>query len=301
LRIAVTIESVEDTEFLADTADVLAALPGVLAVALGGSRAQGTHRPDSDWDLAIYYRNGFDPQTLRAVGWAGEVSAIGGWGGGVFNGGAWLEIDNRRVDVHYRDLGVIENEMEEAEHGRFRIEPLLFHLAGIPSYLVVGELAVNRVLRGSLPSPAYPIALRQHAPRIWWGNATRVFDYARANYARRAHTAQCVGLIAQAATQAAHAILAARGEWVTNEKALLTRAGLGSVNDIVAKPITSPDDLTQAVVQARRLCDATLRSASNGHLPVDDSTLKESAEISPGPVTIRESDPRHSTSGSYEE
>jgi predicted nucleotidyltransferase len=143
-----------DADFLATTADRLAALPGVRAVALGGSRADGTHRPDSDWDLAVYYRGPFDPDDLRALGWPGEVSEIGGWGGGVFNGGAWLTVDGRRVDVHYRDLGVVEHELAEAAEGRFRVEPLLFHLAGIPSYLVVAELALNQVLRGN--SPARP-------------------------------------------------------------------------------------------------------------------------------------------------
>lgn len=44
--------------FLDQTADVLAALPAVKAVTLGGSRAQGTERPDSDWDLAVYYEGG---------------------------------------------------------------------------------------------------------------------------------------------------------------------------------------------------------------------------------------------------
>ena len=29
---------------------------GVVAVALGGSGARGTHRPDSDVDLGLYYR-----------------------------------------------------------------------------------------------------------------------------------------------------------------------------------------------------------------------------------------------------
>src|SRR4051794_19302643 len=142
-----------DDMFLDHVADRLAALPTVQAVTLGGSRAQGTYTPDSDWDLAIYYRGGFDPADLRAVGWAGEVSEIGGWGGGVFNGGAWLTVEGRRVDVHYRDLDVVERELAEAEAGRFRAEPLLFHLAGIPTYLVVAELAVNQVLHGELPRP----------------------------------------------------------------------------------------------------------------------------------------------------
>src|SRR5215468_205967 len=128
-----------DDAFADQVARRLAALPHVDAVALGGSRAAGTHRPDSDWDFAIYYRGPFDPADLRALGWLGEVSEIGGWGGGVFNGGAWLQVDGRRVDVHYRDLADVEHHLAEANVGRFRIENLLFYLAGVPTYILVAE------------------------------------------------------------------------------------------------------------------------------------------------------------------
>ena len=62
-----------DDDFLDYVAEQLGGLPGVEAVTLGGSRAEGTHRPDSDWDFSIYYRGHFDPQTLRDIGWRGEV------------------------------------------------------------------------------------------------------------------------------------------------------------------------------------------------------------------------------------
>jgi hypothetical protein len=68
-----------DIEFPRHIAETLAALPSVQAVALGGSRATGTHGKDSDWDFAVYYRGPFDPAHLRALGWPGEVSEIGGW------------------------------------------------------------------------------------------------------------------------------------------------------------------------------------------------------------------------------
>src|ERR1700722_8688101 len=87
------------------------------ADSLGGSRASGTSEPDSDWDFAVYYRGRFDPSDLGELGWPGEVSAIGGWGGGVFNGGAWLRGDNRQVDVHYRDLDDVEHRIAEARDG----------------------------------------------------------------------------------------------------------------------------------------------------------------------------------------
>ncbi|WP_408641868.1 nucleotidyltransferase family protein [Saccharopolyspora oryzae] len=242
----------EDAEFQVQVADRLAGLPGVRAVSLGGSRAQGTHRDDSDWDFAIYYRGRFEPQDLRDVGWAGEVSELGAWGGGVFNGGAWLRIDDRPVDVHYRDLDVVEHVLDEARAGRFEWQPLMFHLAGIPSYLVLAELAINRVLHGELPRPEYPQALREAAPAVWWQQASLVLTYARANHAPHGRLAETAGAIAQAACQSAHAVLAARGEWVTNEKRLLAKAGLRAVDEVIAG--LSPDSLVAAVDEARALC-----------------------------------------------
>ncbi|MGX1514578.1 nucleotidyltransferase domain-containing protein [Streptomyces collinus] len=250
-----------DQAFLDTTANRLAALPAVRAVTLGGSRALGTHGPDSDWDLAVYYRGAFDPAHLRAVGWAGEVSELGAWGGGVFNGGAWLTIDGRRVDVHYRDLDTVEHEVKEAAAGRFGIEPLMFHLAGIPTYLVVAELAINQVLRGDLPRPAYPEALRATAPERWYGAATATLAYAEAGHAPRGALAQVAGAIALATTQTAHAVLAARGEWVTNEKGLVERAGLGGVDALLAGLTPEPRALAQSVTRAGTLLRDAVETA----------------------------------------
>ncbi len=243
----------DDAHFPTPIADRLAALPTVEAVALGGSRAQGTHRADSDWDLAVYYRGDFEPQDLRDIGWRGEVSEVGGWGGGVFNGGAWLRIEGRAVDVHYRDLDVVEHELAEAEQGRFRIEPLMFHLAGIPTYLLVAELALGRVLVGDLPRPAYPEALRKSAPPVWRGMAASTLSYAEHHHAPYGRVGQTAALIVQAASQTAHARLAERGVWVTNDKALLSRAGLEEIDFVVAGMTTDPQDLRAAVAEAGRI------------------------------------------------
>ncbi|QEV17542.1 nucleotidyltransferase domain-containing protein [Streptomyces alboniger] len=255
-----------DQAFLDHVADRLAALPGVDAVALGGSRAQGTHTADSDWDTAVYYRGpSFEPAALRGVGWEGEVSELGAWGGGVFNGGAWLTVDGRRVDVHYRDLDVVERVLAEAEEGRFHWEPLMFHLAGIPSYLLVAELAVNKVLRGELPRPAYPEALRREAPRVWLDRARATLGYARAGNAPRAQPTEVAGALATAAMQGAHAVLAARGEWVTNEKRLLERAGLRHVDAIIASLGDGADSLAAALTEAAELIESAAAKAAESH------------------------------------
>jgi predicted nucleotidyltransferase len=62
-----------DEEFCQHVASRLAGLPGVRAVALGGSRAAGTPRPDSDWDFAVYYRGSFDPGSLPR-GWSASLA-----------------------------------------------------------------------------------------------------------------------------------------------------------------------------------------------------------------------------------
>ncbi|MBB4931633.1 putative nucleotidyltransferase [Lipingzhangella halophila] len=251
----------EDHTFVEHVTHHLARLNGVTAVSLGGSRATGTHTATSDWDFAVYYRHRFDPAELRAIGWPGEVSGIGEWGGGVFNGGAWLTIDGRKVDVHYRDLDDVEFRLAEAEKGRFDVEQLMFHLAGVPTYIVVAELACNEVLHGDLPKPGYPEALRDNAPLQWWAQARLTLDYARAAHAERGHLTDTAGAIAVAATQAAHGVLAARSTWVTNEKRILHDAGLRGIDSILTGLDTEPATLMAAVDAASQLLETAVTEA----------------------------------------
>lgn len=251
----------DDEDFLAHVTERLASLPCVRAVALGGSRATGTHGPDSDWDFAVYYRGAFSPADLRGLGWPGEVSEIGGWGGGVFNGGAWLRVEDRRVDVHYRDLDDVEHHLAEAREGRFRVERLMFHLAGVPTYIVLAELAGNRVLHGVLPRPEFPDALRLRARERWWDEARSTLTYARTAHAERGHLTECAGAIATATCQTAHALLAARGQWVTNEKTLLERAGLRCVDDIIGGLTPHPGVLTAAIDETAATLERAMREA----------------------------------------
>ncbi|MFD0772827.1 nucleotidyltransferase domain-containing protein [Streptomonospora algeriensis] len=251
----------DDIEFSEHVSQTLARLNGVQAVALGGSRATGTHSTESDWDFAVYYRHRFDPDDLRAIGWPGEVSEIGGWGGGVFNGGAWLEIDGRHVDIHYRDLDDVEFRIAEARRGRFDVELLPFHRAGIPTYLVVAELALDEVLHGELPRPDFPEELRRHAPQRWWNQAGLELAYGRNAYAERGNLTGTAGTIATAATQAAHAVMAARATWVTNEKRLLDLAGLRHVDDILAGLDSEPATLMAAVDAANQTLEKAVEAA----------------------------------------
>jgi hypothetical protein len=158
--------------------------------------------------------------------------------------------------VHHRDLDVVEHELAEAQQGRFHWEPLMFHLAGIPSYLVVAELALNQVLRGTLSCPEYSEALQTSAPRVWRDRAAMTLGYAKGAYVPRGQAAEVAGTLVTAAMQTGHAVLAARGEWVLNEKRLLQRAGLRAVDTIVAGLRPEPEMLARAVAEAEALFES---------------------------------------------
>jgi hypothetical protein len=75
----------------------------------------------------------------------------------------------------------------------------------------------------------------------------------RTAHAARGHLADTAGAIATATCQAAHAVLAGRGQWVTNEKTLIDQAGLSGIDVILAALTPEPVRLATAVEQAETL------------------------------------------------
>ncbi len=117
----------EKQELLDTIVRMLAAVPGVRAVALGGSYARGRQRAGSDLDVAMYYRESapFRIDDIRAV--AAHISAQGapdvtdfyGWGAWV-NGGAWIHTAAGKVDFLYRNLDQVQRTISEAIEGKTR-------------------------------------------------------------------------------------------------------------------------------------------------------------------------------------
>jgi predicted nucleotidyltransferase len=234
-------------------AERLAAVPGVLAVTLGGSRARGTETAGSDWDFGLYYRGRLDADDIRALGFPGEVVEPGAWGR-LVNGGAWLTVDGERVDLLYRDLDVVERWVAEADAGRYEVDDVEGYVAGMPTYVLAGELALARVLAGELARPPFSDALREAAPPRWRASAAFSVSVA-ADAAKRADTAHCAGLLTRAALASAHAVLCEQAEWALNEKLLLRRAGVEHVKPILAAPGMTARDLGQAVIRLRVALD----------------------------------------------
>jgi hypothetical protein len=222
--------------------DDLEHMPGVVAVVLGGSRAQGTADDTSDWDLGVYYRG---PLSLGLLERWGTVHPPGSWGR-IMNGGAWLEVDGAKVDVLLRDLDVVEHFAERALRGDFDIDNLLGYVAGVPTYSLLAELALAKRLRGALPeAPSFPERLAASAPARWRFCRDFTLEQARAR-ARRGDAVGAAGQTAKAIFEEAHARMCERREWTLNEKRLVERAGLGPLHALVAVDVERAADALRA-------------------------------------------------------
>jgi hypothetical protein len=226
-----------------EIAERLATIPGVEAVTLGGSRATGTATDDSDWDFGLYYRDTIDPADVRALGWPGTVFAPGDWGH-IVNGGAWLQVDGTAVDLVYRDLDQVERWTAEAEAGRFQVQREVGYVAGIATYVLAGELAINEVLHGELPRPTFPDRLRATAPPFW-ANLAKGALHIGTVHARRGDRVACLANLTQTVLATAQSHLAAAGEWALNEKRIVDRAGLAEVQTLFARTSADEGDLEE--------------------------------------------------------
>jgi hypothetical protein len=215
--------------------DALAAMPGAVAVVLGGSRGAGAADHASDWDLGVYYRGALDTAALAAHG---QVHPPGTWGR-IMNGGAWLTVGGAKVDVLLRDLDVVDRWCALAVDGTFEVDLLLGYLAGIPTYSLLAERAVARVLRGSLaPVGPFPARLAERAPERWHFSCRFSLDHARMR-AARGDRVGTYGQAAKAVIEHAHALVCERQIWMLNEKRIVEAAGLGEAQARFAEP--APD------------------------------------------------------------
>ena len=208
-------------------ADALATMPGAVAVVLGGSRAAGTASASSDWDLGVYYRGHLDTSALAPFG---TVHPPGSWGR-IMNGGAWLQIEGTKVDVLLRDLDVVDQWTERAREGEFEIDALLGYVAGVPTYSLMAERAVARVLHGDLPEVGgYPSRLAENAAQRWRFSSDFTLTYARMQ-AAKGDVIGTVGQAAKAVLEAAQARMSSSRRWILNEKGLVDAAGLSRVQE----------------------------------------------------------------------
>ena len=227
--------SSEQESIVAELVRGLAGLRGVAAVVLGGSRARGVARPDSDIDLGVYYRESapFDVDELRALARAlGDssdpvVTDYWGWGPWV-NGGCWLTIRGQRVDLIYRSLEHVERTIDDCERGivQFHFEQQPPYGFASPTYLAETAFCQplhdpEALLEGlKRRVAAYPEALARVvvSSRLWSVEFTL---YHARKYAGAGDVYDTVGCLTRSASALVQALFALNRRYFTSDKSAL--------------------------------------------------------------------------------
>jgi len=142
-----------DDLLLGQLVRALGGVPGIRAIVLGGSRARGEATDRSDYDIGLYYEgdNLIDIGRLAKAAMllpgaaSSSVTAIGEWGPWI-NGGAWLTVEGKKLDLLYRDLGKVREVIEACQAGRIERVYQAGHPHAFVSAIYMGEVALCRVL-----------------------------------------------------------------------------------------------------------------------------------------------------------
>jgi hypothetical protein len=225
--------------FLAPLIGALADVPGVAAVVLGGSRARGTARENSDYDIGLYFREAcaLDTGRLRDVAAqyadncdTATVTPVGEWGPWIV-GGAWLQIEEQKVDLLYRNIDAVRRIMQNCRTGQISMDYQPGHPHGFCSAIWMGEIACCEPLSDphhliaelkSIARP-YPEPLREALIRRFeWEILFSIENAELAVLAEdQAHVAGCAY---RALTCIAQVLFAMNRRYLINEKGALQEA-----------------------------------------------------------------------------
>ncbi|MHC2436414.1 nucleotidyltransferase domain-containing protein [Bradyrhizobium sp. USDA 4451] len=224
---------------LARIIPILAAVPGVTAIVLGGSRARGTAHEMSDYDLGIYYRDDatLDIDQLRAAvaalvddPAAAHVTPVGEWGPWIV-GGAWLAIGGRKVDLLYRSVDQVTAVIDACRGGEISMHYQPGHPHGFCSAIWMGEIALCRVLHDpdgliaalKARTAPYPPALRDALVRRFQWEILFAIENAELALPRGDST-HIAGCAYRALACIAQVLFALNGQYLINEKGALAQA-----------------------------------------------------------------------------
>jgi predicted nucleotidyltransferase len=278
----------EPAELAREVAARVGALDGVVAVALGGSRARGRGDHRSDVDLGVYYSPAapFSVEELRALatelddGHAPEVVGFGDWGPWI-NGGAWTRVRGVKLDLLYRDLELVDRVLDDCQAGRVTCDYQVGHPHGFHRHSYAGEVHHNLALhdpegalarRRARTSP-YPPALARAIVRRYLWEADFAVTTA-AGPAARGDLAYVSGCLFRAAACLVQVLFAVNGRWFVNEKGSVAEAagfprsppGFAAQVEAALSGL-APDPATlAAALEAMAALTARVRGSCRDHL-----------------------------------
>ena len=254
----------------------LSPIPGMAAIVLGGSYANGTQTEASDMDIGLYYHEAspFDIAAIRQVAQGVSVqgvpavTAFYGWGPWV-NGGAWIHTAQGKVDFVYRNLEQVRRTLAEAQQGiahhDYDQQPAygfysVIYLAEthicIPLYDPDGLLAdLKRQVA------TYPPALKTRiiADALWSAEFTLI--HAR-TFAARGDIYNTVGCLTRVVANLTQALFALNERYFIRDKGvmavlatfpLLPAGYVAELNRILACPGAAAPELTRSVRDLEQL------------------------------------------------
>lgn len=248
-----------DEALLSRLVGALAPVPGIEAIALGGSRARGTATAASDYDIGLYYR-GRRPIDIAALGKVAAslddrgaeaevtplVTAIGGWGPWI-DGGGWLLIGGIHVDLLYRDLDRVASAIDDAHAGKVEPHYQPGHPHAFLPTIYVGEVACARPLHDPLGSfaalqarttPYPPMLAAALRKRFEWeasfavANARKSLDRGDVSYV--------TGCVFRAVASLCQVLFALNGRWLLNEK-----GAVAAIAGFALKPTDFADNVAR--------------------------------------------------------
>jgi hypothetical protein len=218
---------------------LLADVPGVVAVVLGGSRARGTAGSASDYDIGLYYGPDAPLDTdrlLRVVKGlvddpvAAAVTPVGAWGQWIVGGG-WLSVGGRKVDLLYRSTDAVARVIQACRTGSITMDYQPGHPHGFCSAIWMGEVALCRPIHDpksmiaglkATTSP-YPEPLREAIVHRFQWEVLFSIENGEIAVSRREQT-HIAGCACRALCCIGQVLFACNGRYLINEKGALYEA-----------------------------------------------------------------------------
>lgn len=124
----------------------LSGVPGVSAIALGGSQSRKEADANSDYDIGVYYNDkdldlivlGDSLKSLDDHHRENLLNPPGEWGPWV-NGGSWLTVDGIPVDILLREINCVEAVLNDCLSGNVTIDYQCGHPFGFVNTIYAAE------------------------------------------------------------------------------------------------------------------------------------------------------------------